>query len=63
MTGFSGFPKETVTFFQELKNNNNKPWFEVHKPDYLKHIMEPAQSWNMSQTNLIPDRGAVLLTT
>jgi uncharacterized protein (TIGR02453 family) len=27
--------KETLVFFKELEQNNNKPWFEKNKPRYL----------------------------
>ncbi len=26
--------KETLNFFKEIEKNNNKPWFEKHKPTY-----------------------------
>ncbi|WP_340073747.1 DUF2461 domain-containing protein [Leptobacterium sp. I13] len=27
-------PKETFTFFKELKKNNNREWFEIHKKEF-----------------------------
>ena len=45
MSGFNGFPPQAVTFFQELQRNNNKTWFEAHKSDYQKYVMEPAQDF------------------
>jgi uncharacterized protein (TIGR02453 family) len=45
MSGFNGFPPGAVTFFQELDRNNNKPWFEAHKSDYQKYVLEPAQEF------------------
>lgn len=42
MSGFQGFPKEAVTFFQELRANNKKTWFEAYEPDYRKYVVEPA---------------------
>lgn len=45
MSGFNGFPPEAVTFFQDLQRNNNKPWFEDHKPEYQKYVLEPAQEF------------------
>ena len=45
MPGFNGFPPETVTFFTQLKEDNNKPWFDAHKPDYQKYVMEPTQEF------------------
>lgn len=45
MLAFNGFPREAVTFFQNLKLNNNKTWFEAHKPDYQNNVLEPAQAF------------------
>ena len=45
MPGFDGFPPEAVTFFKQLQDNNNKPWFDAHKPDYQNYVMEPAQGF------------------
>lgn len=42
---FDGFSKETVVFFNSLKENNNKPWFDSHKKDYGAYIMEPAKAF------------------
>ncbi|XDZ57331.1 DUF2461 domain-containing protein [Flavobacterium tructae] len=28
-------PKSSLDFLSLLKENNNKPWFEIHKPEYL----------------------------
>ncbi len=45
--GFNGFPKECVDFYTELRNNNNKIWFDAHKPDFEKFVMEPARLFVM----------------
>jgi uncharacterized protein (TIGR02453 family) len=45
MGSFTGFPMEAVSFFQQLKLNNNKTWFETHKADYQNYVMEPAQAF------------------
>jgi uncharacterized protein (DUF2461 family) len=34
MSGFNGFPPQAVAFFQELKLNSNKSWFDAHKTVY-----------------------------
>lgn len=31
-------PKSSLDFLQLLKANNNKPWFENNKPEYLKEL-------------------------
>lgn len=41
-TNFTGFPPEAISFFRELGDNNNKPWFEAHKGDYEEYVKEPS---------------------
>jgi uncharacterized protein (TIGR02453 family) len=45
MTGktFNGFPKEYTKFFADLALNNNKLWFNEHKPDYEQFVLEPSK--------------------
>jgi uncharacterized protein (TIGR02453 family) len=43
MSGFNGFPPQAVAFFQELKLNSNKSWFDAHKSEYQEYVLEPAQ--------------------
>jgi len=43
--GFKGFPKEAVEFYAELKNNNNKPWFDGRKKDFDEYVMAPARDF------------------
>ena len=31
-------PKSSLDFLQQLKSNNNKPWFEANKTNYLKEL-------------------------
>lgn len=42
MTTFNGFYPETITFFENLKENNHKDWFEDHKADYEKYVKQPS---------------------
>ncbi len=42
---FSGFPRECVQFYEDLKKNNNKEWYEAHKGDFQKYVMSPAQEY------------------
>ncbi|GBE17693.1 hypothetical protein BMS3Abin16_00281 [archaeon BMS3Abin16] len=53
--GFSGFSPETLDFLSDLNANNNKAWFEAHKPDYQKYLLEPLK-------NLVTDLGSFMLT-
>ncbi len=45
MIDFSGFSEETVQFFENLKKNNKKEWFQSHKETYETHVKEPAQEF------------------
>ena len=42
---FNGLPKEAILFFAELAANNNKAWFNEHKPDFKKYVMAPAREF------------------
>jgi uncharacterized protein (TIGR02453 family) len=42
MSEFNGFPKEMIAFFNALKKNNRKEWFEAHKDDYENYVKGPA---------------------
>lgn len=41
---FEGFPKEGVTFLKQLKKNNNREWFAIHKQEYEGFVKLPMQS-------------------
>lgn len=41
---FTGFSVRTIDFMWNLKLNNNKPWFEAHKDEYLRDFMEPMKA-------------------
>ena len=41
---FKGFSEDTIIFLNNLKINNNKVWFETHRKDYEKYVLEPFQS-------------------
>jgi len=45
MSSFPGFPEETVTFLTDLAKNNKKVWFDAHRADYDKYLMEPARAF------------------
>ncbi|MFH1490364.1 MAG: DUF2461 domain-containing protein [Pseudomonadota bacterium] len=48
MSGFKGFPKEMVRFFDLLEKNNNRAWFEEHKRDYEEDVKYPAMAFVMA---------------
>jgi uncharacterized protein (DUF2461 family) len=45
MANFKGFPKEFITFFENLKQNNSKDWFEKNRNNYEQFIMHPAREY------------------
>lgn len=36
------FEKNCFDFLQKLSNNNNRDWFQQHKPQYEEHVRIPA---------------------
>ncbi len=34
-------PKEAITFFKGLEENNSKTWFDAHRDDYQNNVLEP----------------------
>ena len=42
---FTGFGKGALEFLTSIKNNNNKEWFEAHKLEYEKLILNPSRSF------------------
>ena len=38
---FEGFSQETIDFMWNLRFNNEKPWFEAHKDEYLRSFLNP----------------------
>ncbi len=38
---FTGLPKDFFDFFEELKANNNRLWFEDNKPRFRASVQEP----------------------
>ena len=42
MSGFQGFPAQTLPFLDELARHNERAWFDQHKHRYEAHVREPA---------------------
>lgn len=38
---FTGLPKDYFAFFNELKENNNREWFNDNKPRFRESVQEP----------------------
>ena len=41
MVSFTGFPEDFFTFFSDLKQNNNRDWFNLNKPRYVESVVNP----------------------
>ena len=39
--------KNAKSFFSQLKANNNKPWFDEHREEYDKKILEPSKEFTV----------------
>lgn len=50
---FNGFPRECVRFYEDLRKNNNKEWYEAHKGDFQKYVMSPAQEYVIVMGNML----------
>ena len=45
MSGFNGFPREFFPFFENLKKNNTKEWFEANRDDYDRFVLHPSREF------------------
>ena len=43
---FQGFSDKTVDFMWGIRFNNEKPWFEAHKQEYLDYFYNPMKDLN-----------------
>lgn len=50
MSNLNGFNQETIRFFQTLRENNSKSWFEKQCSQYEEHVLKPLR-------NLVDDLG------
>jgi uncharacterized protein (TIGR02453 family) len=51
---FNGFSPMTLNFLRNLSENNNKIWFDLHKQNYQKYLLDPLR-------NLVADLSEVML--
>jgi uncharacterized protein (DUF2461 family) len=42
---FTGFPQAGLDFLSDLAAHNERTWFEAHKDEYQKALIEPAQAF------------------
>ena len=41
---FVGFSQSTIDFMWDLRFNNNKPWFEEHKDEFIREFQTPMKA-------------------
>ncbi len=42
---FPGFPRACPTFLRQLQRNNNRAWFEEHRDEYERVVLDPARAF------------------
>jgi uncharacterized protein (TIGR02453 family) len=59
MTDFAGFTPAAQRFFRSLARNNNRIWFEAHRPVYENAVREPlkalVESLDVALGTIIPE--------
>ena len=40
---FTGYSDKSIDFLWGIRFNNERPWFEAHKPDYLQYVLLPTR--------------------
>lgn len=45
MSDFQGFPRDAITFFEEIAMFNEKMWFEENKTRFQETVQQPAQAF------------------
>ncbi len=52
---FEGFSQRTIDFMWNLRFNNNKPWFEAHKDDFIRDFQRPMKALGQEVFERITD--------
>ncbi len=50
---FNGFPHEMISFFKDLRENNNITWFKENKDVYEKFVKEPSQDFVLEMGEIL----------
>jgi uncharacterized protein (TIGR02453 family) len=58
--GFNGFTQETLYFFETLKENNNKPWFDQNREVYDEYVLGPAKSFVVAMGERLKELSPVI---
>lgn len=52
---FTGFSQSTIDFMWNLRFNNNKPWFESHKDEFIRDFQRPMKALGQEVFERITD--------
>ncbi len=55
MNTFKGFSKGAVEFYLQLAKNNNKAWFDEHKSEFERQVMDVAKDFVYSMGSLLKE--------
>lgn len=58
---FDGFSANTFNFLHQLKENNNKPWFDAHRAEYEHHLRQPCKDLVAQMSLLFAEHGLPLI--
>lgn len=45
MTGFAGFPADFFRFYEQLRRNNERDWFNTNKDRFQQSVLEPMSAF------------------
>lgn len=45
MSAFTGFPPEALQFYADIAARQDRAWFDAHRAEYDRHVIEPAQAF------------------
>ena len=56
---FTGFPEGVIGFLEELKEHNEKEWFDAHRADYDAFYLQPGRAFAADLAERLNRAGAL----
>src|SRR5450756_1276877 len=56
---FTGFPKGVIEFLEELKEHNDKVWFDAHRAEYEEFYLQPGRAFTADLADRLTQAGAL----
>lgn len=56
---FTGFPKGVIEFLEELKEHNDKVWFDAHRTEYEEFYLQPGRAFTADLADRLTQAGAL----